>query len=47
MNGRKSGFREHPSLRVPGNLSGFGEGPSKELYFVSHSGRIFRLAKTR
>ncbi len=47
VNGRKSGFREHPSLRVPGNLSGFGEGPSKELYFVSHGGRIFRLAKTQ
>ena len=29
MNGRRAGFREQPSLRVPGNLSGFGEGPSK------------------
>ena len=46
VNGKRTSFREQPTLRVSGNLSGFGEGPNRELYFVSHSGRIFRLAKT-
>ncbi len=43
--GKRTGFREHSRLHVPGNLSSFGEGPTRELYFVSHSGRIFRLAQ--
>jgi glucose/arabinose dehydrogenase len=43
--GRRAGLREHGRLRVSGNLSSFGEGPTRELYFVSHSGRIYRLAK--
>jgi len=46
VDGKRAAFREEPSLRVPGNLSSFGEGPNRELYLVSHSGRIFRLAKT-
>ncbi len=46
-NGKRTGFRGHSSLHVSGGLSSFGEGPTRELYFVSHSGRIFRLAKTQ
>jgi glucose/arabinose dehydrogenase len=45
--GRRAGFREHDRLHVPGNLSSFGEGPTRELYFVAHSGRIYRLAKAQ
>jgi glucose/arabinose dehydrogenase len=42
-NGRRAGLRAHSALTVPGNLSSFGEGPTRELYLVSHGGRIFRL----
>ena len=43
---RASAFRERSRrCTSPGNLSSFGEGPTRELYFVSHSGRIFRLAE--
>ena len=43
--GRRVGFRGHPRLHISGGLPSFGEGPTRELYFVSHAGRIFRLAK--
>jgi glucose/arabinose dehydrogenase len=43
-NGRRSDFRLHSGLTVPGNLSSFGEGARGELYLVSHNGgRIYRL----
>jgi glucose/arabinose dehydrogenase len=41
-NGRASGLRAEPGLRVEG-LSSFGEGASGELYLVSHTGTIYRL----
>ncbi|MDQ3857146.1 MAG: PQQ-dependent sugar dehydrogenase [Actinomycetota bacterium] len=46
-NGRRADLRNHPRLAVAGGLSSFGEGPTGELYLVSHrTGRIFRLAST-
>jgi glucose/arabinose dehydrogenase len=43
-NGRRADLRSHSALTVPGNLSSLGEGPTRELYFVSHNGgRIYRL----
>jgi glucose/arabinose dehydrogenase len=46
-NGRRSDLRHHPRLTVAGGLSSFGEGPTGELFLVSHQGgRIFRLAST-
>ena len=43
-NGRRGGFTSHAGLTVPGNLSSFGEGPTGELFFVSHTGgRVYRL----
>jgi glucose/arabinose dehydrogenase len=42
-NGRRADLRSHSALTVAGNLSSFGEGPTRELYLVSHGGRIFRL----
>jgi glucose/arabinose dehydrogenase len=44
-NGRRTAFQAQLGLHVSGGLSSFGEGPSGELYFVSHGGGIFRLAK--
>ena len=45
--GRRADLRNHPRLAVAGGLSSFGEGPTGELYLVSHrTGRIFRLAST-
>jgi glucose/arabinose dehydrogenase len=41
-NGRASGLRAEPALRVEG-LSSFGEGAGGELYLVSHTGNIYRL----
>jgi glucose/arabinose dehydrogenase len=47
QNGRKTDFRAHSALTVPGNLSSFGETAAGELLFVSHNGgRIFRLGST-
>ena len=45
-NGRRADLRAHPSLTVAGGLPSFGEGPTGELYLVSHAGRIFRLARS-
>ena len=41
-NGRASGLRAEPALRVEG-LSSFGESAGGELYLVSHTGTIYRL----
>jgi glucose/arabinose dehydrogenase len=45
--GRAAGLRVHTNLTVPGNLSSFGEGPTGELFLVSHNGgRIYRLVSS-
>ena len=41
--GRRADLRSH--FTVPGNLSSFGEGPTGELFLVSHAGTIYRLAR--
>jgi glucose/arabinose dehydrogenase len=44
-NGRRADLRAHPGLTVPGNLSSFGEGPTGELFLLSHGGgTVYRLA---
>jgi glucose/arabinose dehydrogenase len=43
-NGRRADLRTHAGLTVPGNLSSFGEGPTGELFLLSHSGgTVYRL----
>ena len=43
-NGRRADLRGHSRLTVPGNLSSFGEGPTGELFLLSHSGGVvYRL----
>jgi glucose/arabinose dehydrogenase len=45
VKGRRSGFREHPGLRVSQFLSSFGEGPTGELFVLSHAGgRLYRIS---
>jgi glucose/arabinose dehydrogenase len=42
--GRKRGLLAHSNLRVPGNLSSFGVGPTGEVFLVSHSnGVLYRI----
>ncbi len=45
-NGRRVGLRSHGGLTVRGGLTSFGEGPTRELFFVSHAGAVYRLAGT-
>ena len=44
-NGRAADLRAHTRLTVPGGLSSFGEGSTRELFLVSHTGGgIYRIA---
>jgi len=45
--GRKVGFSSHPTLRVSGGLSTFGEGPGGELFVAAlDTGRVYRITGT-
>jgi hypothetical protein len=43
-NGRKRGLKSHGNLRVAGNLSSFGFGPTGEISLLSHAnGILYRI----
>jgi glucose/arabinose dehydrogenase len=45
--GRRTGFMAHPTLRVDGGLSTFGEGPGGELFVAARdTGRVYRITGT-